>query len=122
MQVRRTHRRYRVSFVALRTHRLLVGLLTVLAALVGFCYLFLMNRVASEGYAVTQLMGQHKELSIELERLDARMASIQSSEYVGELSKKKGFVVEESSTAFIRIPAAQYTAQSNEALQNLTVQ
>ena len=78
--------RVRLSFLVLRTQRMLLLFLCGVAFLLGTTYLFVLNRVALNGYILTIQTETRAELLTEVEKLDAQIAFRQTQTY---LSKSK---------------------------------
>lgn len=58
----------------------------ILLGLIGFLllyYVWILNANATQGYTIRELEDTQKELKVELERLDVKIAEIESSESIG---------------------------------------
>ena len=102
-------KRVRISFLVLRTQRLLLLILGGFTILLASIYLFLMNRLAMQGYVLTIETEKHLQLSNELGKLDAQIARYETREYVSESTQAK-IMVQRETRKFV-VMKNNYTAQ-----------
>ncbi|MDM8539037.1 hypothetical protein QUF70_19980 [Desulfobacterales bacterium HSG17] len=102
-------KRVRISFLVLRTQRLLLLFLGGLAILFASIYLFLMNRLAMQGYVLTVETEKHLRLAEDIEKVEAQIARYETREYVSESTKTK-IMVQREKKRFVFIKP-NYTAK-----------
>jgi len=77
-----SQKRLLFSFLVARTHRQLVGVLFFFSLFIGIAYLFLLNRVALQGYSLTQEAQRKVEYARILENLDSELAQYDTREFL----------------------------------------
>ncbi len=88
-------KRTRLSFLVLKTQRLLFWWMTGCAITLSSVYLFQMNNVAMQGYVLTRATQENAALSATIGQLDAQIARLETSEYISKLSEKNQMVMRE---------------------------
>jgi len=101
-------KRVRLSFLVARTQSFLFWFLAGLALLLGAIYLFLMNRVSMQGYVLSIEMEKSREISSNLEQLDAKIARHETRKYLSDSMYSKDMIVREQQNYFVMKP--QFTA------------
>ena len=109
-------RRIRLSFMVAKTRRLMIGFFGVVVLLVGASHLFLLNRVSMKGYRLSKISEQHIHLASFEEQLDARIAHLQTREYLADLDQLEVMIYRERGN-FVVIKEA-FTAQKGVNFQN----
>ena len=103
-------KRVRLSFLAARAQKLLFWVLCGIAFALGCMYLFLMNRVAMQGYVLSKVTQQNATLASDHERLEAQIARFQTREYILKMSEKN-LMIGQQRPGFITVKQNVLTAQ-----------
>lgn len=96
-------RRKPLSLTALRTHRALLVLMGSVASMLFIGYVFLMNHLSMQGYLLSVESEKHITLSQDLEQIEARVARIQTHEYINK-SIKGDVMVAQELKSFLVVP------------------
>ena len=94
----------------------MIGFFGVVVLLVGASHLFLLNRVSMKGYRLSKISEQHIHLASFEEQLDARIAHLQTREYLADLDQLEVMIYRERGN-FVVIKEA-FTAQKGVNFQN----
>lgn len=105
--------------LALQTHRYLMALLVLIAGLLFMAYLFLTNHLALQGYYLSQNTANQGDLIESLNRLDIKIAKVQTRQYVGKYVKQKELdLAVYTNKQFVVVPS-RYTAYEENNVDRL---
>jgi len=79
--------RAQLSFLILKTQKIFGIFAIFLCAIFGFLYLFFANQMLSNGYFLTKISEKNRQIILEIEKIDARIAQLESREFI--LNNKK---------------------------------
>jgi len=111
-----SRRRVRLSFMVAKTRRLMIGFFSVVVLVVGASHLFLLNKVSMKGYRLSKISEEHIHLASLEEQLDARIAHLQTREYLADLEQVEGMAYRGKGN-FVVIKES-FTAQKGVGFQN----
>jgi len=107
-------KRVRLSFLVVRTQKMLMFFLFGVAGMLGFLHLFLMNQVAMRGYVLSREMETRaREVAI-LEQLETKIAQYERRRYLSDATKSGGMVFRSGRRNFL-VVKPKFTAQSRES-------
>jgi hypothetical protein len=109
-------KRIRLSFLAQRAQKMLFWLLGFVALMLAAVYLFLTNRLAIQGYALSRVIETNVEIVQDVERIEASLARFQTREYIAETTEAKMMVARNSRQFVVLKPQA--TAEFRETVRN----
>jgi hypothetical protein len=114
----RRKKRVRLSFLVARTQQLLFFFLGGFTVLLAAIYLFLMNRLAMQGYILSMETEKHLNLASELGKVESQIARYETREYVSESAQAKVMVQRERQRYLVM--KQQLTAQKEEDKRRLS--
>lgn len=82
-------KRVRLSFLAAKTQKMLFWFLSALVLILSCVYLFWLNHLSMQGYILSHITAEGHDISAEVERLDARIAKLQTREYIAKMSESE---------------------------------
>jgi hypothetical protein len=103
-------KRFHLSLIAQQTQRFLLFFLLGIVVILFFIYLFLMNHLAMRGIVLSREMTATITLNREIEQVEARLANIQTNEFLVK-SSMVSMLIPKKNSFFVTIPAIKYTAQ-----------
>ena len=103
-------KRFHLSLIAQQTQRFLLFFLLGIVVILFFIYLFLKNQLAMRGIVLSREMTATITLNREIEQVEARLANIQTNEFLVK-SSMVSMLIPKKNSFFVTIPAIKYTAQ-----------